>query len=521
MTINYSSASEQAFWQNEAIQFLSGIRRGIEKESLRISPDGRISQQPHPESLGATLTHQYITTDYSEALLEFITPASTGVHDPIRWLNEIHQFVYQNIGDELLWATSMPCVMGEESDIPLAYFGESNSGRMKTIYREGLGHRYGRFMQTIAGVHYNFSLAEGIWAPLQSASKNEEPLQDFKSSRYMGMIRNFQRNSWIIPLLFGASPAICESFLNGKPSKLDVLVPGTRYGKFATSLRMSDLGYQNNVQSRLKVSTNSLSQYINDLEHAIRTEDPYYRSLGVKVDGTYRQLNANVLQIENEFYSNVRPKRNSRSGERPTKALRERGIEYIEVRALDLNPFSPVGVTQQQLDFLDVFLLHSLMQDSDLITEREEAETKENFSRVVNSGRDKELYLIKNNQPVAAQELASTLFSEFAEIAKLLDAAYDCDTYSSTVEALSSVVSEPEKSLSGKIVKQILARSDGFFPYAMEISKQYKSEFLAQPIAEEVNNKFKAEAERSHQNKTEVEHNDNKTFEAFVADYFA
>ncbi|NVK86672.1 MAG: glutamate--cysteine ligase [Gammaproteobacteria bacterium] len=520
MSITYTSQSEQSFWENDAEQYLSGIYRGIEKESLRIDSSGHISKLPHPKALGSTLTHQYITTDYSEALMEFITPASDDRAAPIRWLHDIHNEVYRNLQEESLWATSMPCVMGAESNIPLAYFGESNSGRMKTVYREGLGHRYGRFMQTIAGVHYNFSFANQLWTPLQQAAKSDLSLQDFRSARYMGVIRNFQRNSWIIPFFFGASPALCESFLQGRPNRLDTLVPGTRYGQFATSLRMSDLGYQNNVQSQLKVSTNCLNEYIENLEHAIRTVDPYYESIGVVENGHYKQLNANVLQIENEFYSNVRPKRTAASGERPTKALRNGGIEYIEVRALDINPFSSVGVTQQQLNFIDIFMLHSVMHCSPLITEREEAENKKNFARVVKGGRDRELYLWRNNRQQAVGDLARALFDEFYIAAAMLDKAYQTEDFSATLATLAEQIKNPELTLSGQVIAAIQQRGDGFFPFAMSLSEQYKAEFLAASVDPAKHKMFTAEAARSLAEQNEIEQNDDKTFAEFLADYF-
>lgn len=521
MSITYSSPAEAAFWNESAEQYLSGIQRGLEKESLRITPEGCIAQTPHPQALGSTLTNQYITTDYSEALLEFITPATSDLNAPLQWLEEIHQFVYQHLDNELLWATSMPCVMGEESSIPLAYYGTSNSGRMKTVYREGLGHRYGRFMQTISGVHYNFSLSDSFWQQLYLLSEQTQSLQDFKSQKYMGMIRNFQRNSWIIPLLFGASPAVCESFLKGRPARLDVLVPGTRYGKFATSLRMSDLGYQNNVQSQLKVCLNELPQYIRDLEYAIRTEDPYYKSIGVKEGDHYRQLNANILQIENEYYSNIRPKRTTKSGERPTKALRNRGIEYIEVRALDINPFSDIGITQQQLYFLDVFLLHCLMQEAPPITEREMAENKKNFARVVKGGRDPELFLWNENKQHPIRELANQLFDDFALAASLLDNAYGANHFSQALAETRPMIERPELSLSGQVVQIIEQRNDGFFPFAFELSRQYAEHFKNRPIPDTVQQRFEQEAARSIQAQQEIEQSDKLSFEDFLAQYYA
>ena len=370
------------FSQNGVIDTFQQIKRGIEKESLRVTENGLISQKDHPYALGAALTNPYITTDYSEALLEFITPAYDDPKKPLKVLQDIHKFVYQNLEDEVLWGASMPCAMRDEASIPIGKYGSSNSGKMKEIYRRGLGHRYGRFMQTIAGVHYNFSMPGSFWQYLhQLDGTTEQPCKDFVSSEYMALIRNFLRTSWIIPYLFGASPAICESYLRGKKSHLEQLVPGTVYGPYATSLRLGDLGYSNNAQASMDITYNCIDGYIAGLEHAIQTPEPLYEKIGVIKDGEYRQLNANLLQIENEYYSNVRPKRVTLSGERPTKALHSRGIEYIEVRALDLNIFDPVGISGEQSEFIDCLLIHNLLTYSPAITAREEAEIHENGPR--------------------------------------------------------------------------------------------------------------------------------------------
>jgi glutamate--cysteine ligase len=134
--------------------FAGGLR-GVEKEALRVTADGYLAQTPHPAGLGSALTNRYITTDFSEALLEFVTPALGSTWETLQVVCDIHQFAYQQLGDELLWCASMPCRIPAEADIPLARYGDSNVGRMKTVYRRGLGHRYGRNMQTISGVHFN------------------------------------------------------------------------------------------------------------------------------------------------------------------------------------------------------------------------------------------------------------------------------------------------------------------------------------------------------------------------------
>src|SRR5690606_7206566 len=265
----------------DAAGTLSGMRRGIEKESLRITPQGRLAQTLHPATLGSALTHPYLTTDYSEALLEFITPASDRLTGPLEFLDQLHRYVYPEIGDEMLWVNSMPCAMGEDKDIPLAEYGSSNVGQMKHIYRRGLGYRYGRRMQTIAGIHYNLSFPETFWRLYQQGEQNTQPLQTFISERYMDLTRNFQRYSWLLIYLFGASPAVCKSFLAGREHALAELFRGTLAQPFATSLRMSDLGYQNNVQSSLHISYNHLDEYVRTLTDAIKTEEPAYRDIGV------------------------------------------------------------------------------------------------------------------------------------------------------------------------------------------------------------------------------------------------
>jgi len=498
----------------------SGIKRGIEKESLRIRPDGYLSQELHPTELGSTLTNPYITTDYSEALPEFITQATSDREKPLKELYEIHQFCYQYLGEEILWSASMPCVMGEEKDIPIAQYGSSNSAKMKEVYREGLGHRYGRFMQTISGVHYNFSLPDEFWKEFHRTTDSKLSLQDFISEKYMGMIRNYLRYSWLIPLFYGASPALCQSFIRSKNIDLEELVPGTRYGAFATSLRMSDLGYQNKVQSQLNVGYNCLDSYIGALESAIRTEDPYYKELGVIVDGEYQQLNANILQIENEFYGSIRPKRVASSGERPTKALKLHGIEYVEVRALDINPFSPIGLDSSQIAFLDSFLLCSLFAKSDPISSREMGENTDNFDRVVLKGRHPDLCLTVQNNSICLKEIAGDILQEIAPFSEMLDKAYSTTEHSDVINNLTGQLSDLDKTYSGRIIKAIEKNKEGFYPYALKLSRKHKREFIDNPLTAERLAFYQNVAKESHDKKAEIEASDSISFEAFLDSYY-
>ncbi len=301
----------------------------------------------------------------------------------------------------------MPCAIDGDQSIPIAEYGRSNVGRMKTVYRRGLGLRYGRVMQAISGVHFNYSFPEHFWPVLADLVKKPDTGPDFRSDAYFALLRNYRRHGWIILYLFGNSPAICPSFLQGrKVDWLQEFVPGSLFAPHATSLRMSDLGYRNKSQAGLSVSVNSLEHYVRDLTRAITTAHPDYVKLGVKLDGEYQQLNANLLQIENEYYSFIRPKRVTMSGERPTKALTRGGVQYVEMRSLDVSPFDPVGVNQNKLRFLEAFAAFCVLSTSAPIQAAEQAEFDGNHGRVAREGRKAGLTLRRDGRDVSLRDWA-------------------------------------------------------------------------------------------------------------------
>ncbi|NVK21131.1 MAG: glutamate--cysteine ligase [Kangiellaceae bacterium] len=511
-----------AYVQAEAVECLTQLNRGIEKESLRVTPDGYLSNRTHPQSWGAALTNEYITTDYSEALPELITPVTQDRLAPRQWLHDIHQFLYQDMANEVLWAGSMPCILTKEEDVPLADYGTSNVGMMKHIYRRGLGYRYGRYMQTIAGVHYNFSLPEDFWQGYQEFKQNKDSLKDFISAEYLGLIRNYLRYCWLLPYLFGASPTICKSFLKGRGgSLLEDFTDCTMYGPHATSLRMSDLGYQNNAQSKFTICHNTIEDYIEALEKAIRTKDEFYSELGVKVDGEYRQLNDNLLQIENEYYAKIRPKRVINSGERATQALKRGGVQYVEVRSLDLNPFDPVGISQSQIDFLDVFLLFCLLQESKNLSERENAENDENFRRVVNFGRKPDLNLLMCNRSISLQQAALDIFDQMRPVAIMMDKANSTNAYTLALSEVTEMANHAQKNYSSRFLEGLQQSNLGYFGYTMQLSQQHKSYFRRESISEAVQNLFEQEAKTSVEKQKQIEQSDNISFEQYLERYFA
>lgn len=503
-----------------------GIRRGVEREALRINPDGKLSQKGHPKSLGATLTHPLITTDYAESLLEFITPAETAIETTLNQLQDIHKFVQHNIGDERLWSLSMPCYINDEDDIQIAHFGESNIGKMKQLYRVGLKHRYGSMMQVISGVHFNFSFPKSFWQTLAKLENrdvsNESLLQDFISARYFGLIRNFKRYVWLMTYLFGASPALCSSFLKNAPSNMpfEKFPNGGVYLPNSTSLRMSDLGYTNQEQAALKIRYNDLDDYVAALRKAIRTPSEKYQSIGVKEGNDYRQLNDNILQIENEFYSPVRPKRTTFSGEKPTDALASRGVEYVEIRALDVNPFVATGISQQQIEFLDVFLTYCALLDSPEMGCDAQIETESNLNIVIVDGRKSGLTLQENGESRCAIQWAREVFAELTAVASYLDSAFGTTRYTDVIALEQKCLDDPDLTLSGQLLKVMFATQHDESSWALQQADAYKQSLLTSDYKVFDTEQLTAMSTASHNDIADIEKQDTQSFDDFLHEYF-
>ena len=510
----------QALIDANAAPTLRDIRRGIEKESLRITPQGALAKTPHPQALGSALTHPHITTDYSEALLEFITPATTGVSTPLEFLDRVHRYSYSQLGDELLWVNSMPCRVEHDDDVPVAYYGTSNIGRMKHIYRLGLGHRYGRRMQTIAGIHYNFSWPKSFWEIHQQAEGNQQPLQDYISSRYFDLLRNFHRYSWLLVYLFGASPAVCASFLKGRDHQLLKRFDNSLFRPGATSLRMSDLGYQNNAQSSLHISYNDIDSYVRTLNHAIHTPEPSYEEIGVCVDGEYRQLNANILQIENEYYSSIRPKRTILKGERPTQALQRAGVEYIEVRVLDLDPFEPVGINEDTMRFIDLFASFCLLERSPLVEACDQIAAKQNLRQAVYNGRDTSVQLCRAGRQTSLRQWSEELLDNLEGLAELYDQAEGSTRYRDSLALQRCKIRDPAQTTSAKVLAIMAQEKLGFFDFALRQAERHREQFLQRPLEPAGQKLFADMAGKSLAEQAAREAESQQPFAAFLADYF-
>jgi glutamate--cysteine ligase len=502
---------------------LSDSLVGLEKESLRVSPDGTLSQTPHPHGLGSPLTHPYITTDFSEALIEFITPPFINMLDALAFLRDTQKFVYEEIEDELLWATSMPCVVAGETSIPIANYGKSNSGMMKTVYRRGLGHRYGRVMQTIAGVHFNYSFADSFWPVYQELEKDNSNLQDFIAASYFGLIRNLQRLGWLVPYLFGASPAVCKSFLGGERSRLEAFDERTLYEPYATSLRMGDIGYQNNQEAKsgIKASYDNLDAYVNSLTCAVETPYEGYEKLGVVVNGEFEQLNANILQIENEYYSTIRPKQLTDYFEKPTHALKRRGIRYVELRSIDVNAFDPLGINEEQLRFLEAFLIFCLFHESPIISDQEREHIDFNELAAAHRGRDPHLYLHRDGHKLHLKDWAEEVLNEMEGICQLLDESCTYNPYSQSLASQREKVKDPDCTPSARMLAEMRSSGESFYPFALRMSRQHQQFFQREKLSLQMHQKFVKAAEESWRRQLEIEAKETEPFESYLQRYFA
>jgi len=497
---------------------------GVEKESLRVSPEGGISQLVHPKSLGSALTNPYITTDYSEALLEFITPPSGHIESVLEFLRDSQVYVYQKLqDDEILWATSMPCVVAGESSIPIADYGSSNAGQMKSIYRLGLGHRYGRAMQVIAGVHFNYSLPENFWPVYQDILKDTgQNLTDFQSDQYFSLLRNLQRYGWLIPYLFGASPAVCKSFLGGASTNLQEFDKNTYYEPYATSLRMGDIGYQNNKENEtgVKACYRNLDAYVKTLQSAIETPYEGYEKIGVKVDGKYRQLNANLLQIENEYYSTVRPKQILQGNEKPIMALKRRGVQYVELRSLDVNAFDPLGINETQLRFIEIFMLFCLLAESDQICFSEREEIDQNELDVAHKGRDPELKLNRDSTRVKLKDWAQEILNGMQSVAELLDHSKANYPYQASLNRQIEKVLHSDMTPSSRMLDEMRETKEGFYHFAKRMSQKHNQYFTKLKLSKEKEQFFDKAAADSLIKQAQIEASGAQSLDEYLEDYF-
>ena len=496
---------------------LSFGKLGIEKESLRII-QSQITQSTHPKKMGSALCNRYITTDFSEAQLEFITPPLPDKTAGLEFLDHIHHFVSHNINKEILWPFSMPPTIKSEQDLPIADYGISNLGLFKQLYRKGLSHRYGRSMQAISGVHYNYSLPDSIW---HSSFFEDSQLDSraIRSDSYFRMLRNIYRMNWLVIYLFGASPILTKDLLTKNTEPIQKLDNQTYYLPYATSLRMSDFGYQNLLRAALNISSDSLNDYISDLNMATSTISEDFQNIDTQNNTDQLQINANLLQTEDEYYAVARSKSNIISNQRLTSKLKKGGVDFIELRSLDLNPFSRIGIDEETVYFLEVFLIYCFLTTSHLINKDELKTTKDNDSLVAKRGRDPSLLLQKDQASISLQEWGKQIVDEMTPIAELLDG--EETVYRNMMCKIASKIKDPDQTLSGLLLDKVITEKVDFFDLGNSIGETNKQHYLDLEKSANPNwDRLEKEAINSISQQSILEEEQNESFESFVADYF-
>ena len=531
---------------------LAGRRIGLEKESLRVRPNGAISREDHPEALGAALTHPAITTDFSEALLEMVTPPCASSGEALARLGAIHRFILPRLPTgEHLWNTSMPCVLAGGKSIRIGEYGHSHQGRMKHAYRRGLGLRYGRRMQAIAGIHFNFSLPDEAWPLWRTLHEDaaetllgrvgfEEPSARVRTAGSFAMMQNLVRIGWIVPYLFGASPAICKSFL--APGEADELAAtpndGTRYAPHGTSLRMGNIGYRyrDDQPIDLSVRHDRFDSYVEDIVGHVSSVHPPYAAAGVlDAEGRRQQLSACRLQIENEFYGTVRPKQIPERGEMPILALARRGIRYLELRSVDVSSEEPSGLSHEQCLMLELLMLFAFFGDAEPLDAEGIANATHNVRTVAHRGREPGLTLRGPDGPVALADWGTSIVEALGPLAEALDGA-ERETaptaaatfagtparggYVAALEAQRRKLEDASLTPSAIILDGVLS-SGSYFDYTMRRSREHHEAILATAADAELEAALERAVADSRVARAGLETASTGSFEGFLSDYFA
>ncbi len=487
------------------LKHIPKIKKGIEKESLRTSLQGELSQLTHPVTLGSKLTHPYITTDYAEALLEIVTPTTHHFDTLFDHLISTQQFILMNIGKEYLWVNSMPCLLPNSQQITIADYGQSHAGKMKYIYRKGLMNRYGSYMQAISGIHYNLSFPPALLATL----KNPDP--------YFSLIRNFKRHAWLLTYLFGASPAVDHTYaINLESSPLIALSEDTFYLPWSTSLRLSDIGYTSSLQEKIDIDYSGLDAYLNSLNEALNTPIQDYKQYqkGPEFD---QQLNMNLLQTSSEYYSDIRPKCTAPSTLPFLQALSQQGTEYVEIRSIDLNPFEPIGITKQSCYFLDVLLTYCLLTHSAPFTKKEYSTISSNNKQVVYWGRKPDAMLtnLETNQSIPLKKYGLDLLENMRPIAQLFDDAHHTIHYEQVLNQQQEKIKNSELTPSADVLSALKKNGNSFFKTMSHLGKEHKKSLFMEPLSEQKYKQFQQLSQQSLAEQIDIEKNQIGDFETY------
>src|SRR5690625_846948 len=471
------------FKKTNTTHLLTAGQWGIERETHRMNSDGTIALTPQPDAFIDPKIQKYITVDFGENQLEFITKPYEELDSLFDELDCIHKYAYQHINGELMWPFSMPPRLPEEEIIPLAEFPYLEDGLEKEVYRRGLAVRYGKKLQMISGIHYNYSLDDQLIDLLHQEFAPEQSRQSFVNQLYLKIGRNMLRYRWLLVYLYGAAPVIDSSYdsviedkiNNNQSDWLAQFFDRDDFLKYVTSYRTSRFGYSTEVEDKYQVSYDTLEGYIADLRKILSTENENYRKIGTEKDGKIIQLNTNELQIEAEFYAPVRFRQIQKDGETLLDALDKRGISYFELRIHDLNPFSKVGITKEQVQFTHLMILMSLFDECDGLSDEQQIFTNQNHQLVALFGRKPGLNLyLDNGEKIEMKAWANSIFEKITRLATFIDQDNGNTYYADLVAAERQKLDDPSAILSERIMAELDDDPDAFLKLGLRLAEDYQ-----------------------------------------------
>ena len=414
---------------------------GIEWECLRAKEDGKLSLSPHPKVFGDKLTNPVVTTDFSESQIEIITPTFDSIEKAFDNFSLLSDIVNASLPeDEYLWFQSIPCILPYWDQIPIAKYSED--GQLSQKYRENLAKKYGVKKQMISGVHFNFSFSDDFLNKLYDIEGSELSFKEFKNNVYLKIARNYLRYCWLIIYLTGCSIGSHRTFSNDCIHLMDEKDDyGSFYSTRGPSFRNASCGYKN--LKELYPSYDSLQEFVNDINKFIDEGD---------------------LSEAKELYTQIRLKPKNPSD--LLNSLEEDGIEYIEIRTLDINPFYKCGLVMHDMKFLHLFLIYMLVKDeSDYKDWQKEA--KYNEEATAESAYTKSMRLIKDGEEITLKSWASDIINEMYGMCEVLgiNAAY-------TLSLMLNRISNQDLTYGKRPLE--LIKENGYINTHVELSKYNK-----------------------------------------------
>jgi len=424
-------------------RFLTKCNFGIEKENVRVDPSGYLAMTKHPDIFGDKLKNPYITTDFSESQVEMITPSLDTIEETYNFLDSLHDLVSLELKDEYLWPQSTPPSIPDEKDIPVSKFDETFEGSKAQKYRDYLSQKYGKQKQLLSGIHYNFSFKDEFLDLLYKESK-ESDFKLFKDEIYLKISRNFFKYRWILIYLFGANPGIHGTYSKKCVDLLDEVAPDSFSYPTGNSFRNGMCGYKNNEV--FNISYNSRKKYAEDIK---------------------KLVSQGKLISEKEYYSPIRLK--AKDNKNLLRSIEEDGIEYLEVRLLDLNPTVKTGISIDQLYFVHLFLLFCLFTDEDKLTAQDTWEGNKNHDLVAHYGRKVDLELFSNGKFKLLKDLGIEIISKIEKIVEDLEISNL--NYTNTLREALEAFYNTDLLISSKVEHGI--REKGFIDFNLDLAKKY------------------------------------------------